>query len=241
MVVAASAKVTNDHESVATKSHQHGIRRRQDQGEIATLASEASPGASETATKSEEPGHASSFLNSTSTSRSSNTTSNPNLSSSPTSAIDGTCGEDTPHFAVQVAQPGGTFDGWFLKLSGDAIIFSPSQDLSTQFNVEDSGNLCAVGHVGTQGNAIIAIAENATDVTGGAVYFIDPEVLEDIGELGYAALECEAGGETLACAQGEKRFWVGCGLGLDITSDGDGATVIGGLNCTAVSLAPVYS
>ena len=159
---------------------------------------------------------------------------------SPSPTIDRTCGETTTPFSVQVAQPGGMFDGWYLKLSGDAIIFTQSQDLSTPFSVEGSGHLCAVGHVGTQGNALIAVAENATEVTGGAVYFIDPEVLEDIDELGYAALTCEPPSETLACAQGEMRFWSACGLVLDITSDSEGDTEIGGQNCTGVDLSPVY-
>ena len=161
--------------------------------------------------------------------------------STPSPTLDRTCGETTTPFSVQVAQPGGMFDGWYLKLSGDAIIFTQSQDLSTQFSVEGSGHLCAVGQAGTQGNALIAVAENATEVTGGTVYFIDPKVLEDIGKLGYAALECGSPSETLACAQGEMRFWVGCGLVLDITSDGDGNAEIGGLNCMGLDLSPVYS
>lgn len=133
------------------------------------------------------------------------------------------------------------FDDWFLKLSGDAILFVPDSATATQFSVEGSGHLCAVGSLGTQGNAIIAIAENATDITGSGVYFIDPEVLEDIDELGYAALQCEVGADALSCSEGAKEFWVGCGLGLDITSDGDGSAEIGGWDCTGVTLAPVYS
>ena len=172
------------------------------------------------------------FLKPTSTHRFRSTVS----PSSPSPTIDRNCGESTAHFAVQVTQPGGKLDGWYLKLSGDAIIFTPSQELSTQFSVEDNGHLCPIGHVGTHGNAVIAIAENATEITGGAVYFIDPEVLEDIDELGYAALECELDGEALACVQGHKRYWVGCGLGLDITSVGDRETDIGGMDCTAITL-----
>ncbi|KAI1248150.1 hypothetical protein MGN70_010399 [Eutypa lata] len=181
------------------------------------------------------------FHNSTSSTRFANTTATTSSAPTPTQTIDRTCGETSTPFTVQVGQPGGMFDDWFLKLSGDAILFVPDSATATQFSVEGSGHLCAVGSLGTQGNAIIAIAENATDITGSGVYFIDPEVLEDIDELGYAALQCEVGADALSCSEGAKGFWVGCGLGLDITSDGDGSAEIGGWDCTGVTLAPVYS
>lgn len=113
---------------------------------------------------------------------------------------------------------------------------------------------------------MVAIAENRTDATGSAVYFVDPEVLGTIDNdqhQWYAPLECngDSGGDsgsgsnpvlnstttvaersdsTLACAQGNKEYWVGCGLGLDITSDGDGVAVVNGWNCTAVTLSVEY-
>lgn len=192
------------------------------------------------------------FVNAAMT-RSSNS-STPTPTPTMTTTIDTTCGETSTPFAVQVAQPGGMFDGWFLKLSGDAIIFTPpsAEDTSgassspTKFSVESSGHLCAVGRLGTEGNAVIAIAETAnatTDATGSGVYFVDPEVLGDIADQGYAALQCDEAtpGEELACTEGALQYWVGCGLGLDITSDGDGMAEIGGWNCTGVALLPVYS
>ncbi|KAK7757517.1 hypothetical protein SLS62_000532 [Diatrype stigma] len=201
------------------------------------------------------------FHNSTSSARFANaTTTRSSNSSAPTltvitTTIETTCGETSTPFAVQVAQPGGMFDGWYLKLSGDAIIFappsaadSPSSSPATQFSVEGSGHLCAVGRVGAEGNAVIAIAETAnatTGVTGSGVYFVDPEVLGGIADQGYAALQCDGvspgGGAELTCAEGALEYWVGCGLGLDITSDGDGTAEIGGWNCTGVTLSPVYS
>ncbi len=175
--------------------------------------------------------------------------------STPTLTIDRACGETSTLFAVRVVQPGGMFDGWFLKLSADAIIFVPPEDSSsssssssswsspttpTRFSVDgSSGRLCTTG---ARSNAVIAIAENATDVAGSGVYFVDPEVLNDIGRLGYAALQCRVvDSRELRCAEGVMEYWAGCGLGLDITSSADGGAEIGGWNCTGVTLSAVYS
>ncbi|KAI0098430.1 hypothetical protein F4814DRAFT_121778 [Daldinia grandis] len=104
---------------------------------------------------------------------------------------------------------------------------------------------------------VIAIAEARPGVSGSAVYFVQPHVLADMenDQQGwYAPLQCNTssggsgtnstsavnGTSTLACAQGAKEYWVGCGLGLDITSDGDGAAVVDGWNCTGVALRIEY-
>ncbi|KAI1082592.1 hypothetical protein F5B20DRAFT_508318 [Whalleya microplaca] len=169
-----------------------------------------------------------------------NTTSTP----PPTPTLDSACGATAAPFTVQVSQPDRLFDGWYLQMSGDAIIFTPLSSSATHFSVEDTGHLCAVGYLGSAGNAVIAIAENGTETTGSAVYFLDPTVLGGIAQTGYAALRCAVGtgtGSGLACSEGAKAFWVGCGLGLDITSDGDGVAVVDGRNCTGVALEAVYS
>ncbi|OTB12522.1 hypothetical protein K445DRAFT_378474 [Daldinia sp. EC12] len=101
-------------------------------------------------------------------------------------------------------------------------------------------------------SALVAIAESRPDSPGSAVYFVEPRVLEDMDndrQGWYAPLECDPSGasersntiSTLSCAQGDKEYWVGCGLGLDITSDGDGTAVIDGWNCTGVGLTIEYT
>ncbi|RYP03453.1 hypothetical protein DL764_005134 [Monosporascus ibericus] len=183
------------------------------------------------------------FSNITSSGRFTNTTSAP----TPTATSNNPCsGEVSDPFAVQVTQPDGMFDQWFLQLSAAAIIFAPTKESATRFGIASDGEDGGGGHLCTrwQGGAgsqpLIAVAENGTDVTGGAVYFIDAQTLAAVGGLGYAPLLCAVAGKELACAEGAKRFWVACGLGLDITSDGDGVAEIGGWNCTAVALSPVY-
>ncbi|KAI0118077.1 hypothetical protein F4776DRAFT_264299 [Hypoxylon sp. NC0597] len=210
------------------------------------------------------------FLNSTSTVRFANTT----TTTTPTPTATRICETASNPFAVRVSQPGGLFDGWYLQLSGDGVIFNPSIDRASKFSFdsqdEGKSHLCSFSGTGLVGNssAVVAIAENRTDATGSAVYFVDPEVLEVIDNdqhQWYAPLECngDSGGNsgsgsnpvlnstttrvaarsdsTLACAQGNKEYWVGCGLGLDITSDGDGVAVVNGWNCTAVTLSIEYA
>ncbi|RYP09603.1 hypothetical protein DL765_008377 [Monosporascus sp. GIB2] len=184
------------------------------------------------------------FSNTTSSGRFTNATSAP----TPTATSDNPCGgQVSDPFAVRVAQPDGMFDGWFLQLSAAAIIFAPTKEAATRFGIASEGEAGGGGHLCTQGQGrvgsqpLVAVAENGTDVTGGAVYFIDAQTLAAVGRLGYAPLRCAVAGEDLACAEGAKEFWVACGLGLEITSDGDGVAEIGGWNCTAVALSPVYS
>ncbi|KAH9890847.1 hypothetical protein F4778DRAFT_371100 [Xylariomycetidae sp. FL2044] len=231
------------------------------------------------------------FLNTTTSSTIAANTSTP----MPTPTIDRTCDTSSSSsdtrgaFRLRVSQPsGGMFDGWYLKMSGDAIIFTPPPSPSpssssysstannnnngTLFNViPSSGHLCAVGYTGTKGNAVIGIAQNITTTSsssfsssttnttipgqeeGSAVYFIDAGVLADIGDQGYAALVCgtpgdgtgdgEEGDTELGCREGRKEFWVGCGIGLDISSAGEdgGTAVVDGWECTGIGLVAVYS
>ncbi|KAI1370990.1 hypothetical protein F4677DRAFT_323422 [Hypoxylon crocopeplum] len=193
------------------------------------------------------------FANSTSSIRLANTTST-TATATPTS----TCETTSAPFAVRVVQPGGLFDGWYLQVSGEGVIFNPSLSLAARFSFDSSEHLCATGGAGLIGNAsaVVAIAENRTDAAGSAVWFVEPGLLEDIendreGHRWYAPLECDGAGTganstvgnstALTCAQGAKEYWVGCGLGLDITSDGDGVAVVDGWNCTAVTLSIEYS
>ncbi|KAI1261533.1 hypothetical protein F5Y18DRAFT_401546 [Xylariaceae sp. FL1019] len=194
------------------------------------------------------------FANTTTSVRYSNTSTT--TTPTPTPTPEQTCDDSAPLFAVQIGQPGGMFDGWYLKLSGDAGIFVPSLNLSTAFNVGESGHLCTFLDSG----AAVAVAENYTTTAttngtmaidgiaattsgseGSTVWFVDAGLLLNYTSLGYASLDCDVGdGGAIACEQGMKRFWTGCGLGLDITADGDGSAVVGGWNCTGLTLSALY-
>jgi hypothetical protein len=105
--------------------------------------------------------------------------------------------------------------------------------------VESSGHLCAVGYVGESGTPAIAIVETKDSLSGSAVYFADGQRLANLTELGYGALDC-AVEYDLACQARDLTHWVACGLGLDISSDGNQNVVVDGWNCTSVSLSAVY-
>lgn len=141
---------------------------------------------------------------------------------------------------LQVSQPSGLIDGWYLKMVGNAIIFSSSANHSTQFSVESSGHLCAVGYIGQNGKPVIAIVETKDDLTGSAVYFVDGDSVANITKLGYGPLDC-AVNDDLACEANAMSHWVGCGLGLDISSDSSDAVVVDTWNCTSIALSAVYS
>ncbi|KAI1385224.1 uncharacterized protein F4822DRAFT_337662 [Hypoxylon trugodes] len=209
------------------------------------------------------------FANSTSSVRFANTTSTVPMAT-PTSTT--LCEKVSDSFALRVAQPGGMFDGWYVQLSGDGAIFNPSVDRASRFSLDegdaDRQHLCSLGGAGLVGNssAVVAIAENRTESAGGdngdgsgsAVYFVDPDLLDEIENKQhgwYAPLECNGAGSapnstakvaraaagTLACAQGAMEYWVGCGLGLDITSEGGGVAVVDGWNCTSITLSIEYT
>lgn len=167
-----------------------------------------------------------------STAGNSSTTATP----SATLPLDTACGETTTPFSLRVsAQPGSLVNGWWAHLSGDGVLFTSEQSLATNFSVEGSGHLCAVGHEGALGDPVIAVVTNLTD--SGAVWLVDARRQE--GFAGdYVPLSCQTGGGGLACGAGATRNWVGCGLQLDLSS-AEGSVVVDGLNCSAISLEVV--
>jgi hypothetical protein len=169
-----------------------------------------------------------------------NSTGYANTSTSPTTTriLDTTCGETAAPFNLRAAQPGGLLDGWYARLSGDGVLFTSEQSGATAFSVEGSGHLCAVGYEGEFGNPVIAVVTGLDD--SGAVWLLDGRVAEVLGG-DYVAVECEQGegGGGLACRAGGTRYWVGCGLQLDLSSDGSGTVVVDGLNCSGISLEVV--
>ncbi|KAI1485498.1 hypothetical protein F5X96DRAFT_690490 [Biscogniauxia mediterranea] len=122
--------------------------------------------------------------------------------------------------------------------SGDAVIFAASS--YSRFSIAGGGHLCTA-----EAETRVAIVQNGTaSGSGSGVWFVEPGVLGAVlGRNGYAALRCSAGGSSrLECEEGDKRFWVGCGLGLDIAREGEGGTVVvvDGWNCTGIALSTVY-
>ncbi|KAK8874006.1 hypothetical protein PGQ11_004520 [Apiospora arundinis] len=151
-----------------------------------------------------------------------------------------TCGETSSPFMLKVSQPSGLFDGWFARILANTIMFTSSVNQSSKFSVESSGYLCAVGYKGEDGNSVIAIVEDKKGLTGSAVYLIDEKRMEDLGKQGYGPLDCAVNGD-LACQGGQELSnWVGCGLGLDISSDAGENVVVDGWNCTSVALSAIY-
>lgn len=138
---------------------------------------------------------------------------------------------------MRVGQPGGFFDGWYLKVSGDGILFTSSANYSSQFSVEGSGHLCAIGYVGESGNAAVAVVETRGD--GSAVYLIDGQMALDL-EPEYKSLNCSVG-DGLACAEGAMKNWVGCGMQLDLSSQAGDGVVVDTFNCTSVTLTADFS
>lgn len=172
-------------------------------------------------------------------------TSTPAATATATPTLDRTCGETAAPFLlrVQQQQAPGLFDEWFLRISGNAILFAASAEDSSQFSVEASGHLCAVGRVGESGSPVVAIAETKDGLTGSGVYFVDGQRLgpDQLGGQGYGALGCALSGDALGCLAGEGLgHWVACGLGLDIASDGGLRVIVDGWNCTGIGLSAVY-
>ncbi len=93
-----------------------------------------------------------------------------------------------------------------------------------------------MGYEGEFGYPIIAVVTNLTD--SGAVWLLDGRRAAAFSE-DYVPVECQRGGETLACAAGATSHWLGCGLQLDLSSEAGGSVVVDGFNCSAISLEVV--
>jgi hypothetical protein len=159
---------------------------------------------------------------------------------SKTEVVDTSCGETATPFAVKVVQPGGLFDGWFLKVSGNGLLFTSVESLATKFSVEGSGHLCPIGFAGQDGYPAISVVENLenrTDTPGSDVWLMDSKVLHDRGEPAYAPVSCAVGTGQLICIEDGLTQWVGCGLQLALAN---GAAVnVNGLNCSSVVLTTI--
>lgn len=174
-----------------------------------------------------------------------------------TTPLDTTCGVQSPLFALQVqsSTPGNTsseastpFDGWWLRVSGNTVLFTSQQAKATAFGVNGGGgstttteghHLCIPPRAGGGGRAtkpLIAVVE--TRRASSPLYFLDPDYAEGF-QPEYEPLVCGGGGggggSELACARADLTGWAACGMQLEIGSGRDGATE-GGLNCSSVTL-----
>ncbi|KAK1756524.1 hypothetical protein QBC47DRAFT_187462 [Echria macrotheca] len=170
----------------------------------------------------------------TTTPRWHNTTSTP--TSSPTPTIDTTCGKTVSPFAVQIAQPGGTFDGWFLNLVGNSVLFTNSRSSASQFSVEATGHLCVVGYSDEDDHpsiGAVGIHDPSSDV-----WLLRRQTLDSLNG-DYAAVTCSKGSGMLSCAANTTNpatHWLACGIQLDLSTDGGSTVPINGRNCTSVEL-----
>ncbi len=155
----------------------------------------------------------------------------------PTATADLSCGETSASFALQVAQPGGMFDSWYVHLIGDGLLFTALASSASFFSIGQTGHLCAVGQLDANGRPYLASI--GTHDNSSAVWMLSQRVIKDMSN-DYGALNCTAG-STLSCAGNSTSHWIGCGLELDISTDGGSTVPYDGLNCTSIGLNIVAS
>lgn len=152
------------------------------------------------------------------------------------SALDTSCGVTSPLFSLQVSgTDGAAFDKWWLKLSGNSILFTPQKEKATGFGVNSATqHLCVPRQTGRL--PLIAIVETRLDT--GPLYFLDANFSRNY-EPEYEPISCNTitGNESqLACSSRSGNVWSGCGLQLEL---GSGQSTNGVLNCSSISLNAV--
>jgi len=174
------------------------------------------------------------------TSTRANTTATGTAPSTPsaTDAIDTSCGQSGTPFTLKIGQPGGFFDGWWLAVSGNGLLFSSEPSRAARFSVEATGHLCPVGFQSRDGYPVISTVENRTGITGSDVWLLGSKELHDRGHPQYAAVACAVGTGQLVCVEGEMTRWVACGIQLGLAEKG-AIVAVNGLNCTDVVLTTV--
>lgn len=164
-----------------------------------------------------------------------------NTTNSSTTSIDKTCGVSSPLYMLQVSGADGfTFNEWWLKLSGNMILFTSQKAKATSFGVNsDTRHLCIPRSSATQSRAgtlpLIAIVETRLDQ--GPLYFLDANRSEAY-ESEYEPIVCESleDGSGLSCSWdgASTSGWSGCGMQLELGSVLEGTD--GNLNCSSISL-----
>ncbi len=157
----------------------------------------------------------------------------------PTPTVDTSCGKTASPFALQVSQPNGKFDWWFLYLSGNGLLFTNIRSASSSFSVEATGHLCVVGYLDEMSRPPIAAV--GTHDPSSNVWLVRQKTLDDLSD-DYAAVKCTTTGGTLSCAAyttDSSSHWLGCGIQLDLSTDSGGTVPVGGINCTSIGLEVV--
>lgn len=158
--------------------------------------------------------------------------------SSTTTTIDTTCGVSSPLYTLQISGADGyTFNEWWLKLSGNSLLFTSQKEKATSFGVNsDTKHLCIPRSSATASRAgklpLIAILETRLDQ--GPLYFLDANRTANY-EPDYEPIECDSleDGGVLSCSWDSANIWSGCGLQLEL---GAGDTTDGTLNCSSITL-----
>lgn len=157
---------------------------------------------------------------------------------SSTTKVDTTCGVSSPLYTLQISGADGyTFNEWWLKLSGNSVLFTSHKEKATSFGVNsDTKHLCIPRSSATQSRAgqlpLIAIVETRLDQ--GPLYFLDANRTAN-HKPDYEPIECDSlqDGGVLSCSWDGASIWSGCGLQLELGA-GDGTD--GTLNCSSIIL-----
>lgn len=152
-------------------------------------------------------------------------------------ALDTSCGVTSPLFTLRISgADGAVFNDWWLKLSGDSVLFTSQEDKATGFGVNSGTRHLCVPQAGRLPR--IAIVEARLDT--GPLYFLDANLSKNY-EPEYEPITCNSvsgGGSQLACSYGATHIWSGCGLQLQL---GSGQDTDGTLNCSSIALNAITS
>lgn len=149
-----------------------------------------------------------------------------------------TCGGET--FNVQVSQEAaddegsGMFNGWWLKLSGDMVLFTSQRARATGFGVDRGTRHLCVPRAGQLPR--IAVVETGLDTS--PLYLLDANFSKGY-QPEYEPLVCSSlagNASQLTCGQGSRTDWSGCGLQLEIGAGSYSNATEGGLSCSGVAL-----
>ncbi|KXX77946.1 hypothetical protein MMYC01_206796 [Madurella mycetomatis] len=151
------------------------------------------------------------------------------------------CDPTAASFSLQVSQPGGFFDKWFLRASGSGLLFTSLRSGASFFSIGPVGHLCALDEGLSDRDGLPYVAAVGTrDEVGGSVWLMRKGALEALSD-DYTALRCTRAGEAGIECQGrgeveEVRHWLGCGMQLDLSSHGEELVPVRGLNCSSIGL-----
>lgn len=173
---------------------------------------------------------------------SSSTATNNTTITNSTTKIDTSCGVSSPLYTLQLSGADGfTFDEWWLKLSGNMLLFTSQKEKATQFGVNsDTKHLCIPRSSSNtvQPRPLIAIVETRLDQ--GLLYFLEANRSVNY-QPEYEPIVCDSleEGGLLSCLgknDQSANVWSGCGLQLELGSSELSATQNGNLNCSRISL-----